>query len=154
MAREPTQRTLTIYLVNEGLATDDIIRSGTDRHSVRIGGRDAADLYVKRGQPHPPIWVKFFDGAAGDLSGIEGVTNSAVLLIAASDRLFAITFGFGRLLLKPGVVDERFGLNVTLNAVDHTRIRSVDRLTLDSPAPHSQIQASGAASITEWVSLL
>jgi uncharacterized protein (TIGR04141 family) len=39
---------------------------------------------------------------------------------------------------------------VTLNAVDHTQIRSVDRETLDSPAPHSQIQARKAASITEF----
>lgn len=78
------------------------------------------------------------------------MSTSAVLLVPANRHLFAITFGFGRLLLLPGVADDRFGLRVTLNAVDHTQIRSVDRLTLDSPAPHSQIQASRAANIGEF----
>jgi uncharacterized protein (TIGR04141 family) len=150
MAGGLAQQTLTIYLINTGVAADAIVRPGSDHHPVRIRGRDSADLYVKRGRPHPPPWVTFFGGAAGDLSGIQGVTNSAVLLIGAARRHFAIAFGFGRHLLQPGVVDDRFGLKVTLNAVDHTQIHSVDRLTLDSPAPHSQIQAAKAATITDF----
>jgi uncharacterized protein (TIGR04141 family) len=151
MPRGPAQRTLTIYLVSEGI-TDHvaILRPGAGQHRVNIGGRNAADLYVKVGGLHPPSWVTFFGGAAGDLSGVQGQSAGAVLLIEANRRLFAVTFGFGHLLLQPGVAEERFGLKVTLNAVDHTQIRSVDRETLDSATPHSQIQASRATSITDF----
>jgi hypothetical protein len=71
MPRGPTQRALTIYLINEGITDHAVVlRPGADPHPVRIGGRHAADLYVKVGNLHPPPWVTFFDGAAGDLSGI------------------------------------------------------------------------------------
>ena len=49
-----------------------------------------------------------------------GDEHHAVLLIPANLRLFAVTFGFGRLLLHTGVADDRFGLRVTrvtLNAL-------------------------------------
>jgi uncharacterized protein (TIGR04141 family) len=105
---------------------------------------------VKVNDPHPPPWVSFFDGAVDDLSGVQGSSTSAVLLVRTGGRTFAIAFGFGRILLQPGTTDDRFRPWVTLNAVDHTQIRSVDRETLDSPAPHSQIQARKAASITEF----
>ncbi len=151
MPRGPAQRTLTIYLVHHGIEDHTaIVRPGATQHPVSIVGRDAADLYVKVGYAHPPPWVTFFAGAAGDLSSVQGQSTGAVLLIEARQRLFAITFGFGHLMLQPGVTDERFGLKVTLNAVDHNQIRSVDRETLDSATPHSQIQASRATSITDF----
>lgn len=151
MVRGPIQRTLTIYLVNEALSdANAIIRPGVQHHSVTVNGREIGDLYVKIGHPHPPPWVTFFRDAVDDLSAVQGMSSSAILLIRTGRRIFAIAFGFGRMLLSPGTTDERFGLNVTLNAVDHTQIRSIDRETLDSPAPHSQIQARVAASITEF----
>jgi uncharacterized protein (TIGR04141 family) len=151
MARRAAQRTLTIYLINQGLTDPGVIlRPGTDHHLVAVNNRRIGDLYVKAGDPHPPPWVTFFVDTTLDLTTVQGMSTSAVLLIAASNRVFAVTFGFGRLLLQPGTTDDRFGLKVTLNAVDHTKIRSVDRLTLDSPAPHSQIQASRAVNITDF----
>ena len=59
-----------------------------------------------------------------------------------------MTFGGGHLPLRDGVTDEGFGLKVTLNAVDHNQIRNVDRETLDSVTPHSQIQANKGTNIT------
>jgi uncharacterized protein (TIGR04141 family) len=58
------------------------------------------------------------------LSAVQGMSTGAVLLITANGRVFAVTFGFGHLMLQSGVADERFGLKVTLNAVDHNQLRS------------------------------
>jgi uncharacterized protein (TIGR04141 family) len=150
MARGPVQRTLTIYLVRQRLADPaQIIRPGADHYAVALEGRHLGDLYVKVNAPHPPPWVAFFAGTV-DLAGVQGMSTSAVLLVRTGGRTFAIAFGFGRMLLQPGCTDDRFGLRVTLNAVDHQKIRSVDRETLDSPAPHSQIQARNPASISEF----
>jgi len=144
-----SQRTLTLYLINAGVDPANIVRPGADHHSITFVGT-RAEFYVKVGDPHPPPWVSFFRNIGLDLTAVQVMSTSAVLVVPASRRLFAITFGFGRLLLQPGVADDRFGLRVTLNAVNHTQIRSVDRLTLDSPAPHSQIQASRAANIGDF----
>ena len=150
MPRGPSQRTLTFYLINKGV--DDpkaILRPGGRDYKLRVG-QATAELYVKVGDPHPPKWLSFFDGTNLDFSGVEGMSVGAVLLITASKRLFAVTFGFGHLMLQTGVTDERFGLRVTLNTVDHNQIRSVDRETLDSATPHSQIQANRGTSITDF----
>jgi len=146
-----TQRTLTIYLVDKALAdAQTIVRAGSEHHKVVVNGRRMGDLFVKVGHPHPPPWVSFFSGAVDNLASVQGTSTSAVLLVQTGGRNFAIAFGFGRALLHPGVTDDRFGLKVTLNAVDPAQIRSVDRETLDSPAPHSQIQARVAANISEF----
>jgi uncharacterized protein (TIGR04141 family) len=151
MARAATQRTLTIYLVNKALTdVQAIVRAGSEHHEVIVNGRRMGDLFVKVGHPHPPPWVSFFSGAVDNLAAVQGMSTSAVLLVRTGGRSFAIAFGFGRSLLHPGVTDDRFGLKVTLNAVDPAQIRSVDRETLDSPAPHSQIQARVAANISEF----
>jgi uncharacterized protein (TIGR04141 family) len=151
MARGPTQRTLTIYLVDKAIRdVQSMIRSGLEHHPVTANGHHLGDLYVKVSHLHPPPWVSFFAGTVDDLTRVQGASTSAVLLIRTGVRDFAITFGFGRTLLNPGVADDRFGLKVTLNAVDPTQIRSVDRETLDSPAPHSQIQARVPANIAEF----
>jgi uncharacterized protein (TIGR04141 family) len=150
MARGPAQRTLTIYLLHEAvLDARTAVQPGAKHHVIPVADQVVGDLYVKAGEPHTPPWVSFFEGTV-DLSDVVGASTAAVLIIPSSKRLFAVAFGFGRMLLQPGVTDERFGLKVTLNAVDHTQIRSIDCETLDSPAPHSQIQARVAASITEF----
>jgi uncharacterized protein (TIGR04141 family) len=151
MACVPTQRTLTIYLVNAAIAdAQAIVRPGLRHHVVTVNGQHIGDLFVKVGHPHTPPWVTFFNDAVADLTAVRSMSTSAVLLIQTGGRYFAIVFGFGRMLLYPSTTDDRFGLKVTLNAVDPTKIRSIDRETLDSPAPHSQIQARVAANITEF----
>ena len=61
-----------------------------------------------------------------------------------------MSFGYGKSLLRPGTWEEDFGLRVTLNAVDPSRIRSIDRVKFDAISQHSQIQASREANIIEF----
>src|SRR5262249_6885178 len=65
-------------------------------------------------------------------------------------RLFACAFGYGRNLIAPGSFEEDFGLKVTLNCVDPTKVHSIDRTTLDTISRHSQVQASHLAPIGEF----
>jgi uncharacterized protein (TIGR04141 family) len=75
---------------------------------------------------------------------------SAVWIIPVSGRLFACAFGYGRTLTSPGTFEEDFGLKVTLNCVDPSKVHSIDRTTLDTISRHSQIQASHLAPIGEF----
>ena len=98
----------------------------------------------------PPKWYKFLSAAIENLPAVLSSSASAVLFVSTSNRLFALTFGYGRSLLTPGAWEEDFGLKVTLNSVDRTKIKTVDRITLDAIGQHSRIQASRDASIGEF----
>lgn len=54
---------------------------------------------------------------------------NVVLLVKASKRLFALTFGSGRHLLEYGAYERNFGLRVALNLVDPDQIRSAQSRT-------------------------
>jgi len=88
--------------------------------------------------------------AVPSLPVLRSSNASAVLFLFRCNRLFALTFGYGRSLLIPGSWEEDFGLKVTLNSVDANKIKTVDRATLDAIGQHSRIQASRAATIGEF----
>jgi len=117
---------------------------------VRIDGRDAGSLYIKPTFDRRPSWLTLFDGALGEVVNIHNASSAAIWTIRAGERTYALSFGYGRSLLRPGTWEEDFGLRVTLNAVDPLRIRSIDRVKFDAISQHSQIQASREASIVEF----
>ena len=100
--------------------------------------------------PHEPKWIGLLAAVVPGLPVLQSSNASAVLFLGRGNRLFALTFGYGRNLLVPGSWDEDFGLKVTLNAVDSQRIKTIDRATLDAIGQHSRIQASREASIGEF----
>lgn len=59
-------------------------------------------------------------------------------------------FGHGRFLLYQNAIERRFGLLVTLNAVERDRLRSIDINTLDSIPLNSRVQSSNLASIENF----
>src|SRR5690606_24117964 len=64
-------------------------------------------------------------------------------------RLFAVTFGHGRFILKPEAFEERFGLLVTLNSVPANALRSIDKRTFVDDQ-NSRVQTSQAAAALEF----
>jgi len=97
------------------------------------------------------MWLSFFQGALErPPHGLLNSSTAAVLLTSASSRRFALTFGHGRHLLKPGSYEVVFGLRVTLNAIDPDRIRSVDRKTFDVMSKHTKTQASREGSVPDF----
>jgi uncharacterized protein (TIGR04141 family) len=145
------QRTLTIYLLREGVTSHGaMLKPGTQHYPISVAGTRIGDLYVKPLQPRPPSWIDLFADAGIDLTSVQGMGTCAVLLITTGHRTFAVTFGSGRSLLQPDTTEDRFGLKATLNAVDPGKIQSVERLTVDSPTPHSQIQARIGVDIRQF----
>jgi uncharacterized protein (TIGR04141 family) len=145
------QRNLTIYLISKGLTDQhSIVKPGMDHYPIAVDGTAIGDLYVKPLLPHTPPWVELFTDAEIDLTSVQGMSTSAVLVVHTASRSFAVTFGSGRSILQSDTTEDRFGLKVTLNAVDPAKIRSVERLTVDSPAPHSQIQARAGVNINKF----
>lgn len=150
---KPRVRPLTIYLLKDGVGTaDDVIDEEKDVSNFvfRIGRR-SAKLFVKTSSVVAPAWLSFFDGYV-DLEAVflRSANSAAVLVLRCEGKWFAVTFGYGRHLLKQGVYEPNFGLKVTLNSINEASIRSIDRKSFDVIARHTREEASRAGSIDQF----
>lgn len=144
---------LSILLLKEEItsAVDALKEANTlDQCDLPINGKTAS-LFFKNTPMHPPSWVKLLRPHVGSaLDGLKNSGSAAVLLIGQSKRLFAVTFGYGKWLLKPDCYEENFGLKVVLNSVDPEKLRSVDAQSLDAVPVHVRSQASIATSLSDF----
>lgn len=150
--RKP-RNSLTIYSLKEEIeAPDDAIKPNSDLNhdTLKIGGVDA-EFYVQPARSRLPKWSRLFKEAVNlKKFGIGSSNAAAVLIVPAADRLFALTFGWGRHVLHQGVWEERFGLKVALNAIDPKSIRSIDRQSFESMGRQVQEQATRPAEATDF----
>ena len=144
-------RRLTFYLLREDIAAfDDAL--DRDKASVTVeidpsSGIDGRFFYV-RPQSSVPTWVGFVQPLLTDpLSGIRSASTSALLLLRTSDRIFALTFGYGRSLLDLSKIECQFGLRVALNRIDPRQIRSLDTKTFEDIVVSTNTQASKSAEL-------
>jgi len=140
MARPPRLQKLTVALLKADLTREDVLHdpNGVASHVVPSIG-EAPSLFVASTSPHPPPWQGFLDAhVAGGLTGLYAASSSAVLLIEASERLFAVTFGQGRHLLNAEAFEHDFGLKVVLNSVAPDQLKSVDSKTIDETTMHTR----------------
>jgi len=143
---------LTIFLIKPSTSRSECLRvtKAASMSEFEFPDGTKASLHTFSTPPQAPKWFNFFSDVVENLPSVVSSSASAVLFVSKSDRLFAVTFGYGRSLLVPGSWEEDFGLKVTLNSVDRTKIKTVDRMTLDAIGQHSRIQASRDASIGEF----
>ena len=136
---------LSIFLIKKDLKQFRQIianKPGITKHIIEIDGVDPGKLFVQKRHPKPPAWAQFFRDCI-DLAEIGNIsTTSAVLLVKINGRIFALTFGHGRHLLNADCWEERFGLKVTLNCIDQSKVRCIDKKTLDAITKQSREQAS------------
>lgn len=148
------QRDLTIYLLKEQIKeTSDALRDLTRLKSftITVGGRSTVgQLFVKAPRSRAPRWAEFFKDHL-DITELGRVAStSAVMVIKARDRLFALTFGQGRFLMVPDCWEERFGLKVAVNCINPDKLRSLDKRTFDALSTHSRIQGSREGSAPDF----
>ena len=104
---------------------------------------DEDALFVASHEPHPPGWKAYLaPHVTGAIDDIYTASASAVLLFAASERLFAVTFGGGRHLLEPDAFVQDFGLRVVLDTVAPDQLKSVDAKTIDETTVHTRRDVS------------
>ena len=129
-ARGKKTQHLTVLLLREDIAEfEDALDAPTDleRLDLAPGLPFEGRFYVQRRAAHEPGWLAFVQsGLAGQLAGVLNAGTAGVLLLRTADRLFAVTFGLGRFLLKSDAYVRDFGLRVVLNAVDPDRLRSIE----------------------------
>jgi uncharacterized protein (TIGR04141 family) len=131
-ARPVPIRNLHIFLAKEEYrGAEQLLREPDSYDHQGVSTRDGflGLLYMKPSRPRPPNWLRFFEGALDepqDLPRLITSSASAVLILECAGRTFLLTFGFGRAMIEDGVVEPRFGLKATLNAIHPDKLRSID----------------------------
>ena len=144
---------LSIYLIKEEYKEFDAIQ---EKSNKRIDLSNNMCVYCKLKQPNPPKWLKnFFANSFGELNGML-VNNASVLLlikkvmIDAKERIFGLTFGYGKSLFKDDVLEEQFGLKVVLNTVEKSGIRKISKVDVSKNYKQSQEQLPNENDFSEF----
>jgi uncharacterized protein (TIGR04141 family) len=105
-------------------------------------------LFVGTQHHATPQWVNMLNPFLEQQVGaVYTASIAALLVVQYQDRLFALTFGFGRTLLKPNCWVRDFGLRATLNRVDHTKLRSIDSKIYDEMVVSTRRQTSRTSKV-------
>ncbi|OJH40506.1 TIGR04141 family sporadically distributed protein [Cystobacter ferrugineus] len=148
---KPKSRHLTILLLRKDIKEpEDALKTP----SLLKGTPLPADfefegvIYLFDPPPREPRWIAFLkEGFPDGISFTPSAAAAAVLFIKADSRLFAVTFGQGRHLIKSDCYEIDFGLKVTLNTVDEKKLRSLDSRTFDELTVHTRRQVSRSSAL-------
>lgn len=144
---------LTILMLKPDISTpDDAVKNPHGHASLDVTiGAEMGKLYYKQNPSQIPKWVKIFDPTAtGALASLFNSGTAAAFVIKAGERFFALTFGYGKSLLKPDCNEENFGLRTVLNSVDPDKLRSVDVQSLDAVPLNRRSQSSVATALADF----
>lgn len=146
-----TKTHITLLLIKKDVVIDNVLIG--NYKSIDLDG--GQKLYYKETTAVTPKWVTTFlesDNVAKVTLKIQ--TISAVMLFKRrydeEERIFAVTFGFGRNLINQDVIENRFGLITTLSSIGKERIRSLDLSSLETVLLNSRIQASSLSGIENF----
>jgi uncharacterized protein (TIGR04141 family) len=151
MSKEKAHK-LSVYLLKEDIVDGaSVLKDNRGLNCINISlGEKSAPLYYKENHPSSPSWVSFFKpDEESELGKLKNKGTAAVLFVESKNRLFALTFGYGRLLLESGCLEENFGFRVVLNTVDPEEIRCADAQTSDAIPVLRRTQASTKTSMRE-----
>lgn len=142
---------LTIYLLREEFKTAaSVIDGAPSEHQIEANGVALGTLYVRDMPERMPSWVELF-AELTDPSLFDRIRSTAALYVTeAGGRLFALAFGHGRHILKPGAYEERFGLLVVINTLKSDQLRSIDKRTFDTVDQNVRAQVSQRSPATEF----
>jgi uncharacterized protein (TIGR04141 family) len=153
MARPPRLQKLTVFLLKEGLESNNALRErdGVTGYVVPALTQAMESLFVLAPPPRTPRWAGYLGPhLATNLEGLFTSSAPAVLLINSADRLFAVTFGQGRHLLDPEALEQDFGLRVVLNTVAPDQLKSVDARTIEETTLHTRRDVSRDSSLSAF----
>jgi len=151
---EPPIQPLTIFLIKTGVAefksileTPDVLTQMQFKQSVDFDGA----IFLSPQRKNPPQWLSFLnEGSQNKLKDLLNTSTSAVLIVRASRRIFALTFGYGRALIRADKIERSFGLRVVLNTVDEDNLQSVDTKTVQELTVYTRRQISRASRLSEF----
>lgn len=147
MAKTP----IRVILLKDNPDFDESVELPTLLESKTFPTHNAKMFWKTPPTSNTPKWVRnIFPGDRELHEALTTKSIAAVLLIRHQERLFAVTFGYGRTLLKQELIEPRFGLKVVLNRVKADSLRSIDTKSLDGFLTHNREQTPILSPLTSF----
>lgn len=133
------KKTYTIYLAKadvadfDGVLSENGIAKLADQNTkvfTPIDFGDAAKLYFFSGFPTVPGWLKEVNGTFDLHVDIKNSSVCALLAFEKVGRIFVTTFAHGHMYLNDRALERDFGLRASINALDDSRLKKLDRTNL------------------------
>jgi uncharacterized protein (TIGR04141 family) len=119
-------RCFSIYLLKPGYDASNALKGDHTLDNEVVASRlpAGASLFVLDSVPREPWWKAYF----GLDKKLTQSSKGALVFLPAGQRCFALSFGHVFHNLKDASYEYDFGLRVTLNSVDPTKLKSTDIL--------------------------
>jgi uncharacterized protein (TIGR04141 family) len=147
-AEEPEDATVnqvSVYLLRPEVASfaDALRREAGDPIPLRTESGLVGELYVARTTAASPRWLEFARSITDQPIEYEPPTRvSAVLFLERDGRRLALTFGYGRHLLRRDDIEPDYGLKIAAGLIDPEEIASLDARSVEATTIQVRRQSS------------
>lgn len=149
----PNKNKLSIYKIKDEFENDeDIIKN----YSYRDVIEDVGTVYLGNSNINTPLWAESFFDNKINLESVFTANARAVLLVRipggqeGNIKIFVLTMGYGKNMLKDDVIEERFGLKVILNSINHNSLRRISKINIGGNQKLSNEQLPLKAAINDF----
>lgn len=145
-----SNKRFTVFLLQNVATPQDAIHP--DKHPTAIDLDPASGVsgkfYYQSSASRQPAWVSEVSPLLqSPITSVFSASSSGLLIVEASSKYFAFTFGFGKTFLDPSKIQRQFGLRVALNRINPSQIRSMDTKTFEDMVVTKNTQASRSSDI-------
>ena len=149
------QRDLTFYLVKDDVMSfDAVLPPAEDTLRIELGEATNSPfdglLVIRQSRTSHPWWATWLRESVSDVPDLLNSSNSAAIILHASERIFVVTFDYGRSLMSLDCFERDFGLRVALNIIEPTSLRSIDARTFEQLTLTTRSQTSRTTSLDSF----
>jgi uncharacterized protein (TIGR04141 family) len=147
------ERHLTVFLLKDDITQSKHALKDPDSLTLRKLRDDLpfkGRFYFQPQQDRPPAWLSLARAGLAEPINLTNQSTAAVLFLSSAGRRFALTFGYGRNLLKPESFERNFGLKVALNTVDPKNLKSMDSRKFEDLTVATRRQASRGSELSAF----
>ncbi len=149
----------TIYLFKESVkSSEDAFNAGKlvgENSYKKLAPKTqlpfSCEAYLQQQNESIPSWAETA-GEYFQLGNIKlkNVSNSLVILVKVTERLFALTHGYGHTALNKNQLERDFGLKVVLNEINPSAFRSVVSRNIDTSTKQTQVATNRNSKIYDF----
>jgi uncharacterized protein (TIGR04141 family) len=132
-----TTRRTTVYCMKKPERLADCITGkyrDSERFTLQSVKVNTVDLVTGTIETAETDWSAVLSGYTGEALSLGNRNAAAVLLVPLGERVFALTYGLGFLVLDQSMIDQGFGLRFAVRKLDPERVRTVTRYILEQGA--------------------
>jgi uncharacterized protein (TIGR04141 family) len=142
---------IRVLLLKDASEFDETVELASTLEQKDLSAYNAKIFWKTPPSNNTPKWVRnIFPGDRELHESLTTKSIAAVLVIQYRGKTFAVTFGYGRILLKQELIEPRFGLKVVLNRVKPDSLRSIDTKSLDGFLSHNREQVPVLSPLTSF----